>query len=202
MRHWLPDFGGDPGNLGKILPDFFHNRRLWPIKLFRDDFDFAGIHSGGVLIQFGASGSPCSRNNFRGFMKSLLNDSTDTVGFLKSRSRRQRYVDIQRSLVECRQEFTSHQREKHDRRGQQENGHGHNRKWMLECPFESFRVITFQKTHQCRIAGLAYQPRSSEQVVAQSRRDRQCDQQRGGDGGDICEGQRCEHPAFKAAEIQ
>jgi len=53
-----------------------------------DDDDFGKTFA--VLIQFGASGPPCGRNNFRGVMKSLLNDSTDTVGFLKGRSRRQR----------------------------------------------------------------------------------------------------------------
>ena len=113
VRDGLANFGNHTGNLGKILPHFFHHGVVRPAELARYDFDLAGIDSGGMLVQFGAPGPARCRDDFGRAVQRFFDNSPNPVGLLQGGSRRQRDVDIEGALVEGRQKFTAHQRKNH-----------------------------------------------------------------------------------------
>ena len=66
-------------NTRELLPDFFHHFGVRASAFFGDDFEFAGVDAGGVLIEFGAAGAARGRDDLGSFVQCDF-DQVDRCG--------------------------------------------------------------------------------------------------------------------------
>src|SRR5262245_2781534 len=168
VGHRLPYFRSYTGNLRKILTDFLHDLKLAPIELSRYNFNLACIHTGGMFVQLGTSGPACGGNHFTRAMERFLDNSSNAIRLLQGRSRRQRNVDMEGSLVELQQQLAADQSKKHHREDQHHRGNADNFSRLMQRPLKDSRVMPLQPLHKLRGAGFATQTCTAKQVVAQS----------------------------------
>src|SRR5262245_27417825 len=107
MRNWLADFGYDTWNLSQILSNFLHHFGVQAAQRLSHYLDFTHVDAGRMFIQFCAAGSSRRRNNLARSMQNFFDGSADPIRLLQRSTRRQRDIDVQRALVERRQELTT-----------------------------------------------------------------------------------------------
>ena len=111
----LAHFYVHPGDATEASSDVLHKLGMRPVRGSRHYLDFARVHPGRVLVEFGATGPPRRGNNLGDLMQLSFKKISHPIGLLKGGARRQVGVDIQRPFVERRKKLTSHKREQRQR---------------------------------------------------------------------------------------
>ncbi len=170
--------------------------------MLRDHLDLALINPGGVLVQLRTARPACGGNHFRSLAECRFDDAADAVGFLQGGAWRKCRIDIQCTFVKGRQEFAPHER--NNRQGRHQ--HDHRRCDDLVrpplSPTQKSGIVLLQPHHESRFRVVLEKLSCSKQVVAESGRDGECNDQRRRNRDDIGKGQRRKHAAFESAEAE
>ena len=194
----LPERDHDTGNRRDGAPHLGEQLRFRTTRP-QDDLHLRGVGALHVLVTFRPAGAAAGRDDLREVEQGLLDGEPESVGVGEGGPRGSHHPDGQRTFIERRQEAAPEPREERHGAGEEEHRKGEDRPRATQRSVERSAVAPLQEAQQPRFA-LVERAAAGEEQQAEGRGERQRDEHRGDQRGEIGEAERPEQQTFDAGQ--